>query len=122
MPAIMKKKDPLGQFEQVVLTAVLDLREQAYGLAIIDRVTELADRQVSQGSVYMTLERMEDKGFVKSWLANSTPERGGNERRYFCVLALGERLLNESLATHRRMAEAAEGAWRLGRWKPSRTT
>src|SRR5262245_50977962 len=115
----MKKKDPLGQLEQLVLTAVLDLAEGAYGLAIIDRVVELADRPVSRGSVYLTLDRMEDKGFVTSWLAMSTPERGANERRYFRLLALGERVLKESANTARRVLDVIEDSEKLG-WKPNR--
>src|SRR5262245_52564577 len=116
----MKKKDPLGQFEQLVLTAVLLLRDNAYGIAVADKVSELGERRVTLGAVYMTLERMEDKGFITSWLANPTPGRGGREKRYYRLLARGERLLAESMATARRIFAAVEQSEEMGRWKPAR--
>jgi PadR family transcriptional regulator PadR len=116
---MFKKKDPLGQFEFLVLTAVLELRDNAYGLAVTDRVAELAGRKVSAGAVYLTLDRMEDKGFVKSWYANATPERGGNHRRYFQLLALGERVLSEATETAKRVIQAVEAAG--GRWRSGHT-
>jgi DNA-binding PadR family transcriptional regulator len=116
----MKKKDPLGQFEQLVLTAVLLLRDNAYGMAVADKVAELAERRVTLGAVYMTLERLEDKCFISSCLANPTPERGGREKRYFRLLALGERVLAESRATAKRMEDALEESEKLAKWRPSR--
>ena len=116
----MKKKDPLGQFEQLVLTAVLLLRDNAYGIAVSKKVEELAKRPVTLGAVYLTLERMEDKGFITSWLAHPTPERGDRPKRYFRLLALGERVLAESRATAQRIEEALEGSEKLGKWRPGR--
>ena len=118
----MKKKDPLGQFEQLVLTAVLQLRENAYGLGIARRVSRFGGRDVSTGSVYMTLERLEDKGYVKSWIDTPTEEAGGHPRRYFCLLPAGERVLGDSLAISRQLAEAYDDTLRrLGRWMPGKT-
>ena len=72
----MPRLDSLGQFEQLVLTAILALREDAYGVTIQAKVQELArPKPVSLGAVYVTLDRLEDKGFIASWLSEPTPER-----------------------------------------------
>ncbi len=75
---VMARPDSLGQLEQLILTAVLTLREEAYGVTIQSKVQALAHpRAVSLGAVYVTLDRLEDKGLLTSWLSDPTPERGG---------------------------------------------
>ena len=113
----MGKTDSLGPFEQIVLTAVLLLREKAYGLSVWDKTSELSGKRVNIGSIYVTLDRLEDKGYITTWLADPTPERGWRAKRYVRVEAAGERALQESLSTSRRLDEAAEGFWGLGRWR-----
>ena len=109
--------ETLGQFEQLVLTAVLTLGDGAYGAAIHAGVTELAGaKPVNLGSVYVTLDRLEEKGYLSSRFADPTPERGGRSRRYFRLKAAGERALRESLATARRLYEAVEGR---RKWQPA---
>src|SRR5205807_2033900 len=102
----MNKKDPLGQFEQLVLTAVLLLGDKGYGIAVARKVEELADRPIALGAVYMTLARMEDKGFISSWRTNPTPDCGGREKRYYRLRALGERVLVDAAVTAKRIYEA----------------
>src|SRR5271166_2214200 len=88
----MAKPDSLGQFEQLVLTAILTRGEDAYGVSIHSKVEELArPKAVSLGAGYVTLDRLEDKGLVKSWLSDPTPERGGRAKRCYRLEALGER-------------------------------
>ena len=118
----MKQKDALGQFEQLMMTALVLLGEQAYTLSVQAKASELADRDVSLGAVYVTLDRMEDKGYVESWLADPSPDRGGRPKRYYRLLPAGERVLVESVATTRRIHEAVEESswWRLGKWRPGR--
>src|SRR5450759_3983406 len=100
----MAKPESLGQFEQLVLTAILSLREDAYGVTIHSKVEELArPKAVSLGAVYVTLDRVEDKGFVTSWLSDPTPERGGRAKRCYRLEALGERALEESAVTAKRV-------------------
>jgi|SRR5579884_2132242 len=107
-----RKPDSLGQFEQLVLTAILSLRENAYGVTIHAKVQELAaPRDVSLGAVYVTLDRLEDKGYIASWKSDPTPERGGRAKRCYRVEALGERALQESAITAKRMWDAVEQAW-----------
>lgn len=117
----MARGPTLGQFEQLVLTAVLSVREDAYGVSIHNRVAELAaPKVVSLGAVYVTLDRLEDKGFVTSWLSDPTPERGGRAKRCYGLQALGERVLRESAQTVHRMHEVLSEAWEGRRWKPTR--
>lgn len=97
----------IGQFEQLVITAILALRENAYGVTIHDKVAELAaPKKVSLGAIYVTLDRLEDKGFVASWLSDPTNERGGRAKRCYRVEALGEQALQESAAAALRISEA----------------
>jgi DNA-binding PadR family transcriptional regulator len=108
----MAKSDALGQFEQVVLTAILSLRQDAYGVTIHAKVEELAQpKRVSLGAIYVTLDRMEDKGYISSWMSDPTPERGGRAKRCYRLEALGERALQESAATALRISEAVAKIW-----------
>ena len=117
----MPKSTSIGQFEQVLLTAVLSLREDAYGVSIHRRVEELAaPKSVSLGAVYVTLDRLEDKGFITSWLSDPTPERGGRAKRCYRLQALGERVLRESAESVHRVHEALSEAWGDRPWKPAR--
>jgi DNA-binding PadR family transcriptional regulator len=108
----MARPDTLGQFEQLVLTAILTQREDAYGVTIHAKVQELArPREVSLGAVYVTLDRLEGKGLVSSWLSDPTPERGGRAKRCYRLEALGERALEESAVTAKRIFETIAEVW-----------
>ena len=108
----MAKPDSLGQFEQLVLTAILMLREDAYGVSIHAKAQELArPKPVSLGAIYVTLDRLEDKGLVASKLSDPTPERGGRSKRCYRLEALGEQALQESAATARRIFESIAEVW-----------
>jgi DNA-binding PadR family transcriptional regulator len=113
--------DTLGQFEQVVLTAILALGENAYGVTIHAKVEELSKpRKVARGAVYATLDRMEDKGLIASWLSEPTPERGGRSRRHYRLEKSGEKALREAAKTAQRLIQTI--AQQLGglAWKPPR--
>jgi DNA-binding PadR family transcriptional regulator len=102
----MASAGSVGQFEQMVLAAILSLRENAYGVTIHSKVSDLAHSQkISLGAIYVTLDRLEDKGFVSSWLSDPTSERGGRAKRCYRLEALGEQALQESAATALRVAE-----------------
>lgn len=108
----MPKTDSAGQFEQLVLTAILSLRDEAYGVTIHEKVEALArPKSVSLGAVYVTLDRLEDKGFVSSWLSDPTPERGGRAKRFYRLQALGERALEESAVTAKRVWDSIVEIW-----------
>ena len=78
-----KPNNALGQFEQLVITAIIALGDNAYGLAIQAKLSEYyRDKEVNLGSVYVTLERLEDKGYVSSKFSDPIPERGGRSRQH----------------------------------------
>jgi PadR family transcriptional regulator, regulatory protein PadR len=95
----MEKHLRLGQFEELVLLALLCLRENAYGVSIRREIAERAGRDVSVGALYTTLERLERKGYVSSRMGDPTPERGGRAKRYFRIEGPGIRALNETQET-----------------------
>ena len=110
----MGRADSLGQFEQLVLTAIVVLGDNAYGITIHERVRKLsAPKPASLGAVYVTLDRLEEKGLVTSWLSQPTTERGGRAKRHYRVEPAGERALEESALAARRvwnaLTEAADG-------------
>jgi DNA-binding PadR family transcriptional regulator len=81
----MSAIEPLGEFEQVVLLAILRLGEEAYAVTIRDEILACTGREVSRGSIYITLDRLETKGYLKSWFGDPTPERGGRAKRYYAL-------------------------------------
>jgi DNA-binding PadR family transcriptional regulator len=108
----MSRADSLGQFEQLLLTAILSLSDDAYGVSIHAKAAELArPKEISLGAVYVTLDRLEDKGLVSSRLSDPTPERGGRAKRCYRLEALGERALQESAATAKRIWDVTAEIW-----------
>jgi len=93
--------DLLGPFEQAVLLAIVQLREDAYGRAILKHVQERLGREVAAGAAHATLSRLEKQGLVTSWLGSGTPIRGGRSRRYYRVTPAGVRALNDARAAVR---------------------
>ena len=102
-------RDSVGDFEQLVLLAILRLADEAYGLRIQEEIGHRAHRVASLGMVYTALERLEQKKFVSSWSGGATSERGGRSKRFFKVEAAGMRALRKSLAATKRMTAGVEG-------------
>jgi DNA-binding PadR family transcriptional regulator len=94
---------PLGEFEQLVILALLRLRDRAYGVSVADEIVARTGREVSLGAVYKTLDRLEHKGFVTSALGEPTPERGGRRKKFFAIAPAGEDAVRHSLRALRRM-------------------
>jgi PadR family transcriptional regulator, regulatory protein PadR len=86
----------LGEFELMILLAIIQLENATYGVPLARELSEVRGRNVSLGSVYAALDRLEIKKLVKSTLGESTPERGGRAKRYFSVTANGIRALQET--------------------------
>jgi DNA-binding PadR family transcriptional regulator len=99
-------KDYLGEFEELILTMVAALQEEAYGAAIADEIETRLKRNVNLSAVHVTLYRLEDKGFIKSKLGGATNERGGRRKRIFTITSAG-------LAMLRTMKEARIGIWKM---------
>jgi DNA-binding PadR family transcriptional regulator len=87
----------LSTLEQHLLLAVIGLHPNAYGVSIQDHIKERTGREPSTGSIYASLDRLEEKGFVKSRQGEPTKERGGRAKLYFTITAPGEHALRESL-------------------------
>jgi PadR family transcriptional regulator PadR len=92
----MPQRDHLGEFEQIVLLAVVRLGKNAYGVPVRREIEQRTRRSLTVGALYRTLDRLEEKGYVSSWLSDPVPERGGRSKRYFRVEPLGIRALNAS--------------------------
>ena len=89
----------LGDFERIVLLALVRLRENAYGVTIRREIEERAGREVSYGALYTTLDRMEAKGYVSSRIGEPTQVRGGRAKKYFQIEAPGIEALNKTRET-----------------------
>src|SRR5215203_4809496 len=95
-------RDALGEFEHMVLLAILHLGDGVYGVPIVDEIQRRTGRTVAPAAVYVTLRRLEQKGLLSSWMGESTAERGGKARRYVRVTGAGR----ESLRTSRRTLDS----------------
>lgn len=94
----------LGEFEQVVLFAIVRLDGEAHGAVIVQEIEERTGRRVSPGALYTVLDRLETKGFVDSWIGDSIPERGGRRRKVYRILPEGARELRDWYGGIRDMA------------------
>lgn len=99
-----KSKDYIGELEELVLLAIIKLGTNAYGAAIHEALED-AGRKMAIGALYTTLSRLGDKGFVDSWLGETTAERGGRAKKYFKVQAAGMRVLRETEASRRKLSQ-----------------
>jgi PadR family transcriptional regulator, regulatory protein PadR len=98
----------LGEFEQLVLLAILHLGDAAYAVPIRQELATRARRDIARGALYTTLERLESKGYVRSRFGEPVPERGGRPRRYFVVTARGIGTLKTSREALRGMYQGLE--------------
>jgi len=107
----MPHDSPLGEFEAVVLMAVLHLThagDDAFGSVVRDEIEKRSGRLVSRGSIYITLDRLEDKGLLVSKPGAPTADRQGRPKRLFRVTASGRKAVKQSVATVTRMHEGLE--------------
>lgn len=102
----MEGRSYLGEFELMLLLAVIHLGDSAYGVPISQEMEKSRGKAVSLGSVYAALERLEGKGMVESSLGDPTPERGGKAKRYFRITKEGLRHVHETRRVLTRMWKA----------------
>ena len=98
----------LGEFEQLVLLALMRLGPDAYGATVRREIEARAGRALSISAVYTTLERLERKGLVRSWIGEPTAQRGGRRRKHFELLPLGARALKLAYRAYAGMAAGLE--------------
>jgi len=98
----------IGEFEELVLLTIAALDEAAYGVAIKEDIEQRTDRSISIGALHSTITRLEEKGFIKSWLGEPTQERGGRRKRYF-------QLTNQGKAVLRNVKALRDELWDLSK-------
>jgi DNA-binding PadR family transcriptional regulator len=98
----------LGDFEQLTMLAVLRLDEDAYGAAIQREIEDQTGRIVSINAVYTTLDRLETKRLLRSWVGAPTRERGGRRKKHYAVEPLGLAAIGQAYRTFRRMSRGLE--------------
>jgi PadR family transcriptional regulator, regulatory protein PadR len=86
----------LGEFEELVLLTIAALGDDAYGVQIQKSIEERSNRAISIGALHSTITRLEEKGFLKSWLGGATKERGGRSKRYYEITQAGKRAVAET--------------------------
>lgn len=98
----------LGEFEQLILLAVLRLGHEAYGMRVRRELLERARRDAAIGAVYATLDRLEAKGLLRSHEQAGDDARGGRKRRVFVITLDGRRALARVQATVKRMSDGLD--------------
>jgi DNA-binding PadR family transcriptional regulator len=110
----MARRDSLGEFEQIVLLAVLRLGDDAYGVPVRQEIEKRTGRSLTVGALYRTFDRLEDKGYLTSWFSDPIAARGGRSKRYFKLAPPGVRALRESRDALTAMWEGLEPRVRHG--------
>ena len=95
----------LGEFEQLILLAILRLGDDAYGVTIRAELADRAGRTVAPGAMYTALERLETKGLIRSRMSDPTPQRGGRAKRLVTVTAAGVEALTRALQAYERLLD-----------------
>ena len=104
----MPKGDALGEFEYLVILAVIRLAGNAYGMRVRQEIANRTGRDVTIGAVYATLERLSEKGLLTASLSDPTPERGGRAKRSFSLTGAGMEAANRARQEMARMLEGLE--------------
>lgn len=104
----MADRDYLGEFEHIIVLALLRLEDRAYGVTVRQEIEFRTKREVSIGAVYATLDRLEKKGYVRSHRGDPTPERGGRSKRFFRVTAKGLAAVNRAQRALHSMTEGLD--------------
>jgi DNA-binding PadR family transcriptional regulator len=106
----------LGEFEYLLITVAAGLGENAYGAAIREEIESTTERKCSMGALYTTIDRLEKKGLLKTWMGEATPQRGGRAKRMVHVTAQGVRAAKEFYDSVMRVSRGASWAQnRIGR-------
>jgi PadR family transcriptional regulator PadR len=98
----------LGELEQLILLAILQLGDDAYGVTIRAVLADRADRRLAPGALYTALERMQRKGLITSRMGDPTPQRGGRAKRYVSVTAAGIEALTRAQRAYQRLLDGLD--------------
>ncbi len=86
----------LGEFEEIVLLTIATLGDEAYGVMIQKDIEERCNRTISIGALHSTITRLDQKGFLKSWVGGATKERGGRSKRYYEITQAGKKAVADT--------------------------
>jgi PadR family transcriptional regulator, regulatory protein PadR len=103
----------IGEFEYLLITAAVRLGDEAYGAAIRQEIEAATGRKCSIGALYTTVDRLEAKGLLRSWMGESTPQRGGRAKRMVCVTPDGLRAAKDFYDAVTRVSRGV--SWALNR-------
>jgi len=107
----MKRAGYLGELEQMVLLAILQLKDDAYGTSVVAELEQRVQRSVSRGALFVTLDRLEEKGMLQSRLGDPTPRRGGRPKRYLEVTPAGVTALQKSRTAWTRLWDGLDSVF-----------
>jgi PadR family transcriptional regulator, regulatory protein PadR len=93
------KKYQLGEFEEIVILTIAILHKEAYGVSIKEEIESRLSRSVSMGALHSALNRLENKGYLKSYAGESTEDRAGRPKRYFEITAMGKKAMQYAKTT-----------------------
>jgi DNA-binding PadR family transcriptional regulator len=113
----MPPRSHLGELELVVMLALLRLGEGAYGAAIREEIAGTTGRDVTPGAIYPTLDRLEHRGLIRSYIGDPTAERGGRAKRHFVLLKPGLDEVRRTWRQYATLAKGLEAALEKGRGK-----
>jgi DNA-binding PadR family transcriptional regulator len=98
-----KPSNYIGEFEELVLLAILNQGDNAYGVTIREALEDATSRSIAIGSLYTTLSRLEEKGLVESWMGEPTAERGGRAKKHYQLKASARNLLTRVQTSRQRL-------------------
>ena len=101
-----KSSNYIGEFEELVLLAILSQGDNAYGVPIREALEEATGRSITIGSLYTTLSRLEEKGLVRSWFGEPTAERGGRAKKHYQINGSAQLILKQVQAARLRLTKA----------------
>ena len=109
------KKYLLGEFEEIVILTIGVLNNDAYSVSIKDEIESRLSRSVSMGALHTALRRLEDKGYLKSYAGEATPDRAGRPKRYFEITAMGKKAMLHARSTREELWRAIpKTVWQVG--------
>lgn len=103
----------IGEFEYLILTSAARLGDNAYGASIRSEIAQATGRSCSIGALYTTIDRLEAKGFVRTWMGEPTPQRGGRSKRLVQITANGAKAASDFFRTITRISRGA--SWAMNR-------
>jgi DNA-binding PadR family transcriptional regulator len=106
--SLTRRPEFIGEFEQMVLLAILQLGDKAYAVPIREELATRAHRKITRGALYTTLERLEAKAYLRSRFGDPVPERGGRARRYYAVTTRGVAALRTSHEAFRNLYQGLD--------------